>query len=107
VEASTTPAKQQTVATEQESVQAEQKDITQLYIGQNIIVKGLESVGSGISGVVIVQPIGRLVGVELVYWAAIMFIRVIQGSSRGLASETRCKRQPRVCTEHFYVILSL
>jgi hypothetical protein len=34
VEANTTLAKQQTVATEQ-------KEITQLYIGQNIIIKGL------------------------------------------------------------------
>jgi hypothetical protein len=41
VEASATPAKQQTVATEQEEVQAEQEDITQLYIGHNIIEKGL------------------------------------------------------------------
>jgi hypothetical protein len=41
VEASATPPKQQTVATEQESEQAEQEDITQLYIGLNIIVKGL------------------------------------------------------------------
>jgi hypothetical protein len=46
VEASATPAKQQTVATEQEDVQAEQKDITQLYIGHNIIVKGFSSVQS-------------------------------------------------------------
>ena len=35
------PAKQQTVTTEQESVQAEKEDTTQLYIGMNIIVKGL------------------------------------------------------------------
>jgi len=40
-EANTTPAKQQIVATEQEKLQAEQEDITQLYIGQNIIEKGL------------------------------------------------------------------
>jgi hypothetical protein len=34
------PTKQQMVATEQESVQAEKEDTTQLYIGLNIIVKG-------------------------------------------------------------------
>jgi hypothetical protein len=34
------PARQQTVATEQESVQAEKEDTTQLYIGLNISVKG-------------------------------------------------------------------
>jgi hypothetical protein len=39
------PAKQQTVATEQESGQAEKEDTTQLYIGLNIIVKGLGWVG--------------------------------------------------------------
>jgi hypothetical protein len=33
VEVSATPAKQQTVATEQESMQAEKEDTTQLYIG--------------------------------------------------------------------------
>jgi hypothetical protein len=42
-EANTTPAKQQTVATKQEEVQVEQEYITQLYIGQNIIEKGLIS----------------------------------------------------------------
>jgi hypothetical protein len=35
------PAKQQMVATEQEIRQAEKEDTTQLYIGLNIIVKGL------------------------------------------------------------------
>ena len=57
--------------------------------------------------VVIFQPIGLLViEVELVYWAAIMFIRVIPGFW-GLASDTRCKRQPKVCTEHLYVVPNL
>ena len=41
--ASTTPAKKQTIAIEQESEQDEQKDITQLYIGQKIGVRGVES----------------------------------------------------------------
>jgi hypothetical protein len=45
VDASTTPPKQQTVATEQEGEQVEQKSITQLYIGLNIIVKGLVGLG--------------------------------------------------------------
>jgi hypothetical protein len=35
------PTKQQTVATEQESMQTEKEDTTQLYIGPNTIVKGL------------------------------------------------------------------
>jgi hypothetical protein len=35
------PKKQQMVATEQESVQAKKEDTTQLYIGMNIIVKGM------------------------------------------------------------------
>jgi hypothetical protein len=39
------PTKQQTVATEQESVQAEKEDTTQLYIGLNIIVKGFVRLG--------------------------------------------------------------
>ena len=41
MESSATPAKQQTIATEQESEQAKQKDITQLYIGLKIDVIGL------------------------------------------------------------------
>jgi hypothetical protein len=56
VGASTTPAKQQTVATEQESEQAEQKDITQLYIGLNIDVRRL------------------VLEVESIYQAVVMFI---------------------------------
>jgi len=40
MEVSATPAKQQMVATEQESVQAKKEDKTQLYIGLNIIIKG-------------------------------------------------------------------
>ena len=54
--ASITPSKQQTVTTEQESEQAKQKDITQLYIGQKIDVRGL------------------VIGVESVYQAVVMFI---------------------------------
>jgi len=34
-------ARQQTVATKQESAQDEKEDLTQVYIGLNIIVKGL------------------------------------------------------------------
>jgi hypothetical protein len=78
VGASTTPAKQQTVATEQESEQAEQKDITQLYIGLNIIVRGLESSWYIRLLLLFNQSIGWL-RVELMYWDTIMFIRVIQG----------------------------
>jgi hypothetical protein len=37
VEVSATPAKQKMVATEQESMQTEKEDTTQLYIGPNII----------------------------------------------------------------------
>jgi hypothetical protein len=39
-EVSTMPTKQQTVATELESMQTEKEDTTQLYIGPNTIVKG-------------------------------------------------------------------
>jgi hypothetical protein len=41
VKFSATPAKQQMVATEQESMQAEKEDTNQRYIGLNISVKGL------------------------------------------------------------------
>jgi hypothetical protein len=41
VEVRATPTKQQTVAIEQESRQVKKEGTTQLYIGLNIIVKGL------------------------------------------------------------------
>jgi hypothetical protein len=41
VEVSAMPAKQQTVATEQENGKAEKEDTTHLYIELNIIVKRL------------------------------------------------------------------
>ena len=87
MEASATLAKQQTVATEQESEQDEKKDITQLYIGLNIDVRRL------------------FLEVESIYQVVVMFIR--DPRFLGLASETRCKRQPRVYTEHIYVALNL
>jgi hypothetical protein len=39
------PTRQKTVATEQESAQAEKEDTTQLYIGMNISVRGWSRVG--------------------------------------------------------------
>jgi hypothetical protein len=78
VGASTTPAKKQTIVIEQESEQVEQKDINQLYIGLKIIVRGLDLSWYIKLLLFFNQSVGWL-RVELMYWAAIMFIRVIQG----------------------------
>jgi hypothetical protein len=51
VKVSATSTKQKTVVIEQESVQAEKEDTTQLYIGINIIVKGLSWVGESRVGI--------------------------------------------------------